>query len=271
MNIGVFDSGLGGLTVVREMLPLMKNADIYYIADTQHAPYGEKSQDQILSYALNITEYFLKYHQIDTLVIACNTATSAAVSTLRTIYPQLLIVGTEPAVKPAIEKTKTGKVGVLATPATLKGDKYQQLANRLSTQKKVTLFEQACPGLVEQIERGKKDDTKTLEMLNLWLKPMREKGVDTIVLGCTHYPLVSKQIESIMHNNVHLLHTGAAIAKRVIELNDQRVGAEDVKKNKKGSLCIMSTDTIAEDIIREIVPSYECFRYISLEEATITR
>ena len=154
LKIGVFDSGLGGLTVVQALASVICGAELYYVADTKYAPYGEKSKEQILQYSLDITNYFIKNHQIDALVIACNTATSAAIATLRETFLQLIIVGTEPALKPAIEQTKTGKVGVLATPATLKGDKYQDLVEKLSTQKELTLFEQASPGLVEHIEHG---------------------------------------------------------------------------------------------------------------------
>jgi len=141
LKIGVFDSGLGGLTVVKALGQVIKNADIFYIADTLHAPYGEKTSKEILQYSLKITQYLIDIYNIDALVIACNTATSAAVQKLRQRYPKLIIVGAEPAIKPAIERTKTGHVGVLATPATLKGDKYQSLSDKLSFHTKVTLHE----------------------------------------------------------------------------------------------------------------------------------
>ncbi len=222
MRVGVFDSGLGGLTVVKAIQALIKGAELFYIADTAHAPYGEKTPAEILQYSIDITDYFIERHQIDALVIACNTATSAAVKTLREQYPELIIVGTEPAIKPAIEQTRTGNIGVLATPATLKGDKYQQLANDLASQKDVTLFEQACPGLVEQIEAGEIDHPQTYQMLEAWLHPMRENSVDTIVLGCTHYPLAADVIRKIMQKKVTLLHTGEAIAKRLLGLARER-------------------------------------------------
>ncbi len=223
MKIGVFDSGLGGLTVVKALQVVIKGAELFYIADSKNAPYGEKTKEQILQYSLDITKYFLDRHQIDALIIACNTATSAAIQTLRENYPKLIIIGTEPGIKPAIEKTRTGKVGVLATPATLNGDKYLQLSCTLATHKEVILYEQACPGLVEQIERGEVKSLKTQYMLEKWLKPMRENDVDTIVLGCTHYLLVGKTIEEVMQRKINLVHTGDAIAHRLLDLAKKKM------------------------------------------------
>ncbi len=222
MKVGVFDSGLGGLTVVKSILSTLKGAELFYIADTKHAPYGEKSKAQILAYSLDITRYFIEKHQIDALVVACNTATSAAIETLREIYPELIIVGTEPGIKPAIETTRSGRVGVLATPATLRGEKYQQLVDAHVDGKEIALYEQACPGLVEQIEQGKTEHPETEMMLRSWLDPMREQKVDTIVLGCTHYPLVSNLIEKIMEHRLTLIHTGDAIAKRLLTLASKK-------------------------------------------------
>lgn len=222
LKIGIFDSGLGGLTVVQAMTKVIKGAEIFYVADTKNAPYGEKTPEQILQYSLNITKYLIDTHQIDALILACNTATSSAIKHLRQQYPELMIIGTEPGIKPAIENTKTGKVGVLATPATLKGEKYQELATALSSVKSVELFEQACPGLVEQIEKGEMRSIKTRALLESWLDPMREKNVDTIVLGCTHYPLVGELISDVMQCDVTLIHTGEAIAKHLLFLGSQR-------------------------------------------------
>ncbi len=249
MKIGVFDSGLGGLTVVQAMTRVIKGAELFYIADTKNAPYGEKTPEQILQYSLKITQYFIERHQIDALIVACNTATSAAIKMLREKYPKLIIIGTEPGIKPAIEQTTTGKVGVLATPATLKGDKYQQLVNLYATQKEVTLFEQACPGLVEQIEKGEIESIKTKEMLESWLHPMKENSVDTIVLGCTHYPLVSEVIEHVMQRRLNLIHTGEAISKRLLALGQEE------GHNNYGDLKITlySTDAIDKQIVSYIL------------------
>lgn len=222
MKVGVFDSGLGGLTVVSSIQKVFKGAELFYIADTAYAPYGEKTSEQILARSLNITTYLLENHNIEALIVACNTATSAAINQLREKFPTLIVIGTEPGIKPAIINTQTSNIGVLATPATLKGEKYQFLVNELSSTKKVKLFEQACIGLVEQIEKGEINSKDTFDMLEKWLRPMKEKNVDTIVLGCTHYPLVDDIIRQIMGKDITLIETGDAIANRLRLLSEEK-------------------------------------------------
>ena len=260
MKIGVFDSGLGGLTVVQAMTQVIKGAELFYIADTQNAPYGEKTPQQILQYSLEITQYFIDTHQIDALIVACNTATSAAIQHLRAYHPSLIIIGTEPGIKPAIEQTITGKVGVLATPATLKGDKYQQLANDLALEKDVVLFEQACPGLVEQIEKGKIDSSSTKMMLETWLAPMRQNSVDTIVLGCTHYPLVAEVIKTVMQRDLNLIHTGEAIAKRLLTLGQEKGHHNDGDLN----IMLYSTDHIDTQTVSHILHEHTEVKQIDI-------
>ncbi|MEA3289946.1 MAG: glutamate racemase [Campylobacterota bacterium] len=218
MKIGIFDSGLGGLTVVDAIVKTFKGAKIFYVADTQAAPYGEKSNEQILLHSLEVTKYLTSQYQIDVLIVACNTATSAAIVDLRSSFPNLIVIGTEPGIKPAVNFTVSGKVGVLATPATLKGEKYQLLADNLSVSNSITLYEQPCPGLVQKIEQGEIHSDETVNMLKNWLEPMKHNCVDTIVLGCTHYPLISHNIKKIMGEDIHLVQTGYAIANRLKEL-----------------------------------------------------
>jgi len=261
MKIGVFDSGLGGLTVVQSILQELQGLDIYYIADTLHAPYGEKTPSRILQYSLDITRYFIENYDIDALVIACNTATSAAIASLREFYPDLIIVGTEPAIKPAIELTKSGAVGVLATPATLKGDKYQQLADRLKSQKEVTLHEQACGGLVEHIEDGTLESIACRQKLETWLRPMREANVDTLVLGCTHYPLAKEAIADVMMKDVSFLDAGEAIARRLKTLLDEKGCYTATEENR---LHIFTTGQIDVDTVKRIVPDYESLTNITI-------
>jgi len=261
MKIGVFDSGLGGLTVVQAMTQVIKGAQIFYVADTKNAPYGEKTSEQILQYSLNITQYLINTHQIDALILACNTATSSAIEHLRKMYPSLIIIGTEPGIKPAIAQTKTGKIGVLATPATLQGDKYQTLAQTLSLEKSVDIYEQACPGLVQQIEKGEMDSAETMYLLEKWLAPMRENNVDTIVLGCTHYPLVSQSIENIMNCDVNLIHTGEAISKHLLTLSAQKGHVNE------GELLvhIHTTGELQVHVISSIIDTYENIYTIEIE------
>ena len=249
LKIGVFDSGLGGLTVVKALSQVIKNAELYYIADTKNAPYGEKTPEQIWEYSLEITQYLIDTYAIDALVLACNTATSFAIRQLRELYPHLIIIGTEPGVKPAIEQTKTGKIGILATPATLQGTKYQNLVNLLSEKKDVVLFEQACPGLVEQIEKGELLTKETKVLLEKWILPMKEKGIDTIVLGCTHYPLVGDIISEIMLCDVILIDTGMAIANRLLELSVEK------EHDNEGALNIniLTTGKIKKDLAIKIL------------------
>lgn len=218
LRIGIFDSGLGGLTVVKEIANRFKNVEINYIADTKNAPYGEKTEEEILKFSKDITKYLIKNHKIDALVVACNTATSAAISYLREEFKNLIIIGIEPGVKPALSLTKTGNIGVLATNATIKGQKYKNLLNSLCINSCSNIYSQSCPGLVEQIELGLIDDVQTIKMLEGWLLPMKDKRVDTIVLGCTHYPIIEHNIRKIL-DKVNIIHTGEAIAKRLEELS----------------------------------------------------
>jgi len=260
IKIGVFDSGLGGLTVVQALQEVIKGAEIFYIADTKNAPYGEKTSEQILQYSLNITEYFLAQHNIDALIVACNTATSAAIKTLREKYPKLILIGTEPGIKPAIEQTRTGQVGVLATPATLGGEKYQQLALELAKDKEVTLYEQACPGLVEQIEKGETNSPKTYAMLEYWLKPMRDAEVDTIVLGCTHYPLVAQAIETVMQRKLHLIETGAAIARHLLALSKEKGHQNEGEL----SISLYYTSSINKNIIHSLIQNIKTITQLKI-------
>ena len=265
MKVGVFDSGLGGLTVVHALIDILKGADIFYVADTKYAPYGEKKQEEILKRCITITNFLIKEHEITALIIACNTATSAAIKTLRKKYTKLIIIGTEPGIKPAIEATRTNNIGVLATPATLKGDKYQLLINELFQDRQVLLTEQACPGLVEQIEKGETSSSVTKKMLKIWLEPMKKNRVDTIVLGCTHYPLVSDVIKEIMGYNITLIQTGSAIAQRLMSLSLEQ------NHLNKGLLNIFvySTGNINDNMINKIFEKTEYYEKITIRKYDI--
>jgi len=249
LKVGIFDSGLGGLTVLKSILKVFKGAEIFYIADTAYAPYGEKDSFEILERCDNITEYLLENYGIEALIVACNTATSAAIKHLREKFPFLIVIGTEPGIKPAILNTKTSTIGILATPATLKGDKYQLLVNELSNIKEVKLYEQACVGLVEQIENGEINSLKTFLMLQNWLIPMKENSVDTIVLGCTHYPLIEKLIRDIMGEDISLIETGDAIANRLLFLSEQK-GHKNLGELK---ILILHTGNININMVQTIL------------------
>ncbi|NVJ53865.1 MAG: glutamate racemase [Campylobacteraceae bacterium] len=251
MKVGVFDSGLGGLTVVQSLANSLKGLEVFYIADTLFAPYGEKTKEQILKHSLDITNYLIKTHEIEALIVACNTATSAAIVNLREEFPNLIVIGTEPGVKPAMLVTESKSIGVLATPATLSGEKYQKLLKDLSLEHEVTVYDQACKGLVEQIENGKVSHVDTHKMLTTWLEPMKERSVDTIVLGCTHYPLVSDLIKEIMGANIKLIETGSAIARRLESFISNRAKDEDTK------IKVFYTGEIKKDMIDIILINWE--------------
>lgn len=262
MKVGVFDSGLGGLTVVEAISKFFKGAEIFYIADTLFAPYGEKSKEQILNRSLNITNYLLKKYEIEALIVACNTATSAAIKELRQKFKDLIVIGTEPGVKPAISKTQTKNIGVLATPATLNGEKYQDLVAKLSKDSEINVYETACAGLVNQIEDGKIFHSDTHAMLKKWLDPMKENGVDTIVLGCTHYPLISDVIRDIMGANIELIETGEAIARRLDDLCSKK-GHCDRSELK---IEVFYTGKIKKDMINIILENWQDGGKIEIKE-----
>ncbi|MCL4274250.1 MAG: glutamate racemase [Anaerolineales bacterium] len=215
--IGIFDSGVGGLSVLREIRAQMPNEHLIYFGDQGHVPYGPRSMEQIQGFSEGITKFLLK-HNSKIIVVACNTASAAALKHLRATFPDVQFVGMEPAVKPAAEKTQTGKVGVLATPATFQGALYASVVERFANG--VELYQNTCPGLVDQIEKGELDSPATRAILEDALLPMLEKNIDTVVLGCTHYPFVIPLIEQIVGGNVRVIDPAPAVAKQVKRLLD---------------------------------------------------
>lgn len=217
--IGVFDSGVGGLSVLRSIREQMPDEDVIYFGDQGHVPYGARSMEQIQNFSVGITKFLLK-HDSKIIVVACNTASAAALKYLRATFPEVSFVGMEPAVKPAAEKTRTGKVGVLATPATFQGALYASVVERFGAE--VELFQHTCPGLVGQIEKGDLDSSATRTILENALNPMLDKNIDTVVLGCTHYPFVIPLIEQIVGDatRVRVIDPAPAVARQVRRLLD---------------------------------------------------
>ncbi|WP_394559702.1 glutamate racemase [Aquipseudomonas alcaligenes] len=216
--IGVFDSGVGGLSVLREIRARLPEESLLYVADSGYVPYGEKSAEFICERSRRIAE-FLREQGAKALVLACNTATAAAVADLRARYPELPIVGMEPAVKPAAAATRSGVVGVLATTGTLKSAKFAALLDRFAND--IRVVTQPCPGLVEQVEAGELDSPHTRELLRGWVMPLLEEGCDTLILGCTHYPFIKPLLRELVPESVRLVDTGAAVAKQLQALLDQ--------------------------------------------------
>jgi len=209
--IGIFDSGVGGLSVLRAVREQMPNESIIYFGDQDHVPYGSRLLEQIQNFSEGITNFLLEQNA-KIIVVACNTASAAALKYLRENFPDIQFVGMEPAVKPAAEHTQTGKVGVLATPATFQGALYASVVERFANG--VELLQSTCPGLVQQIEQGNIDGEATREILEDALLPMLEKDIDTVVLGCTHYPFVIPLIQQIVGENVRVIDPAPSVARQ---------------------------------------------------------
>lgn len=210
--IGVFDSGVGGLSVLRHIRDALPGEELLYVADSAHAPYGDKPAAFIEARCLAIADFLLE-HQVCALVVACNTATAAAIARLRERHA-LPIVGMEPAVKPAAEATRSGVIGVLATSGTLESEKFADLMRRHGSQARVIV--QPCPGLVECIETGDLDGPRTRERLAICLAPLIAAGADTLVLGCTHYPFLMPLLRKLLGPSVQIVESGAAVARQLL-------------------------------------------------------
>lgn len=210
--IGVYDSGVGGLTVWRAVRALLPQEDLLYFADQAKVPYGVRPLEEVRSLAEGVSSYFMG-QGAKLIVIACNTASAAALKHLRALYADFPFVGMEPAVKPAAEQTLSGKVGVLATPSTFQGELYASVVERFAHD--VQLYQNTCPGLVQQIEKGYLDTPKTRRILTGALEPMLKEGVDTLVMGCTHFPFVIPLIKQIAGEDVRVIDPAPAVARQV--------------------------------------------------------
>jgi glutamate racemase len=219
--IGVFDSGVGGLSVLRHIMHDAPLASLLYFADSHHAPYGEMSEAAIVERSLAVAEWLMAFH-IEALVVACNTATAAAIHALRRRYPALKLVGVEPGLKPAAETSRTHRVGILATRTTLSSDRYKALEQQIAATCNTTFFNQPCDGLAAQIERGELASAYTLALLQRYISPLLAANVDTIVLGCTHYPFVLPLIQRVLREadrtDIAIIDTGAAVSRQLCRL-----------------------------------------------------
>ncbi|MCZ2127240.1 MAG: glutamate racemase [Anaerolineales bacterium] len=213
--IGIFDSGAGGLSVLREVRALLPNENLIYFGDQAHVPYGARPLTQIQKFSETIARFLLEQNS-KIVVVACNTASAAALTHLRETFREAQFVGMEPAVKPAAETTRTGKVGVLATPATFQGALYASVVERFASD--VELFQDVCEGLVQEIERGNLRGEETRRILYSALRPMLEENIDAVVLGCTHYPFVIPLIKEIAGDKVRVIDPAPAVAKQVKRL-----------------------------------------------------
>lgn len=236
--VGVFDSGVGGLSVLKEIRKLLPEASYIYFSDNAHCPYGEKSRDYIIGRAMEISGTLIR-KGADIIVVACNTATAAAISSLRALYSDpgdgqarervlqlsggrrdhIKFIGMEPAIKPAISLTRTGVVGVLATAGTLKAEKYRH--TRELADGKVKVVEHIGEGFVELVEKGELSGPHTEQVVRASLQPLLDAGADTIVLGCTHYPFLEDTIRKIAGPGVTVIDPAPAIARHLVEVMEE--------------------------------------------------
>ena len=257
VRIGVFDSGLGGLSVLRAIHEMLPTAMLMYVADSGHAPYGERSESYVEARSLRIAA-FLRAQGAQVLVVACNTATAAAVQALRRNYPDWAIVGVEPGIKPAAALTRNGRIGVLATEGTLRSDRFKLLAQAHAAH--VDLFLQACPGLAAAIESGALTSPEVNERVRACCAPLRQHQVDTVVLGCTHYPFVANQISAALGPDILLVDTADAVARRTLALSMAQRATEPVMEGTADATARLWTSgdrILLEDVARRWL-TFEC-------------
>jgi glutamate racemase len=218
--IGVFDSGVGGLSVLHHIRQALPQAQLIYVADSAHVPYGDKSAGYIEQRSIALSQ-FLIAQGADAIVIACNTATAAAAASLRQAF-SCPVIGMEPAVKPAVAATKTGVIGVLATVGTLASARFAALLERYAGQLRIVT--QGCPGLVEQVEKGELHNDKTRLLIERYTAPLLDSGADTLILGCTHFPFLAPLIREVAGQEIMLIDTGEAVARHLCYRLTNEVG-----------------------------------------------
>ena len=232
--IAVFDSGVGGISVLRQLRKLMPDEKYIYFGDSANAPYGSRPTDEVRQLSLAAAEKLTTEYPVKALVVACNTATAAAIRQLRAAYPSLIVVGIEPALKLAADNFPGGQLGVMATEVTLREEKFDALVHRF--EEKCTVHKIPAPGVVNLIEAGKNDSPEMLALLEQILAPYVGK-LDALVLGCTHYPFVTRNIAAIMGPNTQLLHGGRGTARET----KRRLEAAGLLREGEGSVKIISS------------------------------
>lgn len=228
--IAVFDSGVGGLSVLRHLRDQLPGERFAYFGDSANAPYGTRSREEVCRLTLAAAERLMG-RGLKALVVACNTATSAAINELRRVYPDLIVVGIEPALKLACDRFPGGRIGVMATPMTLREEKFASLEHRY--EHACRIFELPAPGLVELVEAGKADGPEALALLEQLLGPLRGK-LDALVLGCTHYPFAARAISRVLGEEVTLLDGGEGTARET----RRRLAQAGLLENGEGTLIL---------------------------------
>ena len=240
--IAVFDSGVGGISVLRQLRKIMPEEKYIYYGDSANAPYGSRPTEEVRQLTLAVAEKLTTEYPVKALVVACNTATAAAIRTLRQTYPDLIVVGIEPAVKLAADNCPGGQLGVLATEVTLREEKFDNLVHRV--EENCTVYKIPAPGVVNLIEAGKNDSPEMMELLEKLLAPYVGK-LDALVLGCTHYPFVSRNIAAVMGPRTKILHGGKGTAKET----KRRLEQAGLLRSGQGSVEIRNSSG-SEEMIR---------------------
>jgi glutamate racemase len=226
--IGFFDSGIGGTSIWKEVHQLLPNESTIYLADSKNAPYGQKSKEKIIEFSIKNTEFLLNKNA-KIIIVACNTATTNAISTLRKKY-DIPFIGIEPAIKPAGLITKTKKIGVLATQGTIQSDLFEKTSLSLDTT--IKIIEQVGEGLVDLIEKGEIESKQMQKLLYKYLNPMIEKNIDALVLGCSHFPYLIPHIKDIIGNKIKIIDSGSAVARQTKKILTRL----DILQNNKNNL-----------------------------------
>ena len=226
--IGLFDSGVGGTSIWKEIHALLPHENTIYLADSKNAPYGQKSKEEIIALSKKNTEFLLNKNA-KIIVVACNTATTNAIKELRACY-KVPFIGIEPAIKPAANNSETHTIGVLATKGTLSSELFNQTVLNYPNTK---IIEQIGYGLVSLIEEGNIESEEMTQLLHDYLNPMVKQNIDYLVLGCSHYPYLIPQIKKILPNHIKIIDSGEAVARQTKNILSDKVGLSDTKKSKQ--------------------------------------
>lgn len=254
IRIGILDSGVGGLSVLLEIIKLIPDADIDYIGDSSWCPYGTKSPEQIQHRVTTLSKHLIN-NNADIIVIACNSATIHAVESVRTLF-SIPFVGMEPAVKPAAKATHSDIIGILATEASIAGEKFHHLIHTHAPPSKIKVITQPCPKFVELVETGTLTGANVDKAIKEYTQPMLQAGADTLVLGCTHYPFLKKAIQTSVGDHITIIDTGVAVAKRTLSLlSNKKTSAS----NRPTQINIHTTGDLdlLENIFPKLCPSLQ--------------
>ncbi|WP_442267566.1 glutamate racemase [Tenacibaculum sp. ZS6-P6] len=243
--IGIFDSGVGGTSIWKEIQQLLPNEDTIYLADSLHAPYGQKSKEEIVHLSIKNTEFLIN-KQCKLIIVACNTATTNAIKYLRSNY-SVPFIGIEPAIKPASLQTKTRTIGILATKGTLNSELFEKTSSLIDND--IKIIERIGEGLVELIEQGRVDSKEMTSLLESYLHPMLKENIDCLVLGCTHYPYLINAIKKITKNSINIIDSGEAVARQTKRILNQKKLLNNIKHNVSNIFYTNKDITVLKNIL----------------------